>query len=98
MLNVKKWKSKAITAKPEQFDLRKVTPKELLHNTLQAELVHRYIMALSFLPLFLIIPYGVPAVFILTSAAACLLDCVFVIIQRYNRPRIIRILKHYEKA
>lgn len=98
MLHVKKWKSKVITAKPEQFDLRKVSPEEILHNMLQAELVHRCIMVLSFLPLLLIIPYGVPLVFISTSIVACLIDSVFVIIQRYNRPRILKILKRYKKS
>ena len=91
-LKVKKWKIKVITAKPEQFDLTKVSKEELLHNMLQAELVHRIIMVLSFLPLLLIIPYGCPSVFILTSVFACLIDLIFVIIQRYNRPRIIRLI------
>ncbi len=68
----------------------------MLHNMLQAELVHRIIMVLSFLPLLLIIPYGVPGIFIATSAAACLLDLIFVMIQRYNRPRIVRLLKRCE--
>lgn len=96
LIHVKKWKSKVITAKPEQFDLRKTGPKEVLHNMLQAELVHRIIMVLSFLPLLLIIPYGVPGVFISTSVVACLIDLTFVIIQRYNRPRIVKLLKRYE--
>lgn len=97
ILHVKAWKKKVITARPEQFDIRKASPTELLHNMLQAELVHRVIMVLSFLPLLLIIPYGTAPVFILTSIAACLVDCVFVIIQRYNRPRVIRLMKRYQK-
>lgn len=92
-LKVKKWKANMITAKPELFDLRKNNMESLLHNMLQAELVHRIIMPLSFVPLALIIPYGAPTVFILTSFLACLIDMQFVIIQRYNRPRVIRLLK-----
>ena len=92
-LNVKKWKLHMITAKPEQFDLRENSMDELLHNVAQAELVHRIIMVLSFGPLLLIIPYGVPSVFIVTSIAAALVDLQFVIIQRYNRPRVMKILK-----
>lgn len=90
-LKVKKWKTHVISAKPEQFDLNLVSPEELLHNVMQAELVHRIIMALSFVPLLLIIPFGVPWVFIITSTAACLSDSVFVMIQRYNRPKV----QHY---
>ena len=35
-LKVAAWKTHVITAKPELFDLRLVTPKELLHNVMQA--------------------------------------------------------------
>lgn len=52
--------------------------------------MHRIIMVLSFVPLLFIIPFGEPAVFAITSVAACLIDCTFVIIQRYNRPRVLR--------
>ena len=92
-LNVKKWKVHMITAKPEQFDLRENSMDDLLHNMAQAELVHRIIIVLSFVPLLLIIPYGVPMVFIVTSIAAALIDLQFVIIQRYNRPRVMKLLK-----
>ncbi len=96
ILKVKKWKTGVITAVPEQFDINKVGPKGLLHNMLQAELVHRIIMVLSFVPLLLIIPYGSPIIFILTSIIACFIDTTFVIIQRFNRPRIINLIKYYD--
>lgn len=92
-LNVKKWKLHMITAKPEQFDLRENSMDDLLHNMAQAELVHRIIMVLSFAPILLIIPYGAPMVFIVTSIIAALIDLQFVIIQRYNRPRVMKLLK-----
>lgn len=92
-LNVKKWKLHMITAKPEQFDLRENDMNVLLHNMAQAELVHRIIMVLSFVPILLIIPYGASVVFIVTSVVAALIDLQFVIIQRYNRPRVMRILE-----
>ena len=93
ILNVKKWKVHMITAKPEQFDLRENSMDELLHNVAQAELVHRIIIVLSFVPLLLIIPYGAPVVFVVTSIVAALIDLQFVIIQRYNRPRVMKLLK-----
>ena len=87
-----------ITAKPEQFDIRHISMEMLLHNVAQVELVHRIIMVLSFVPLVLIIPYGVPWVFILTSVFACLIDLQFVMIQRYNRPRIIRLMERQNRV
>lgn len=94
-LKVKRWKQNVITARPEQFDLRKNSMDAVLHNTAQAELVHRIIMILSFAPLLLIIPYGAPTVFVITSVLASMIDLIFVIIQRYNRPRLIRIIKKH---
>ena len=96
-LKVKKWKDKLITAKPEQFNLEKCSPKEILHNVVQAEIVHRIIMPLSFVPLTLIVPYGAAGVFIITSIISCLIEVPFIIIQRYNRPRIIKWIKLREK-
>lgn len=91
LLRVKKWKIHMITAKPEQFDLRQRTVDELLFNMTQAELVHEIIMILSFAPILLIRWYGAAGVFIITSVLACLMDLAFVIIQRYNRPRVMKI-------
>lgn len=98
MLKVKKWKTDMVTARPEQFDLSVNSMDELLHHMTQAELVHRIIMVLSFAPVVLIIPYGAPMIFIVTSLLASLFDLQFVIIQRYNRPRVMRILKYNSYA
>lgn len=96
-LNVKKWKKNILTAKPEQFDISKNSIEAVLHNIAQAELVHRIIMVLSFVPLTFIIPYGAPIAFIMTSVFACLMDLQFVIVQRYNRPRVIKLMKMVKK-
>lgn len=97
ILKVKKWKKRAITAKPEQFDVKNRSFDELIHNMTQAEVSHEMIMVLSFVPLFFIHWYGAPAVFILTSIAACLVDFIFVMIQRYNRPRVLQMKKRRSK-
>ena len=96
-LNVKKRKKNIVTAKPEQFDISRNSTEALLHNIAQAELVHRIIMVLSFVPLLLIIPYGTPIIFIITSIFACLIDLQFVIIQRYNRPRVMKLMEMSKK-
>lgn len=96
-IGVKQWKKHAITAKPEQFDMKSLSPQELLHNVMQAELVHRLIFVLSYVPLLFIIPFGAPVVFVATSVVASCIDLKYVIIQRYNRPRVIRMLNMMEK-
>lgn len=96
-IGVKKWKANTVTAKPEQFDIKSISPNELLHNVMQAELVHRIIMILSFVPVLFIIPFGQPTVFIITSIFACFVDMQFVIIQRFNRPRVITLISMLER-
>ncbi len=63
----------------------------------QSEIVHAVIILLSFVPLPGTIPFGAFPVFLLTSLAAALTDTVFVIVQRYNRPRVIRLAEMQEK-
>lgn len=92
LLNVKKCKKYAITAKPECFDIKNNTPEQLLQNMILAEITHAICMPLSFVPLLLAIKYGAFWIFAVTSLAACLADLYFVIIQRYNRPRVERII------
>ena len=79
--------------RPDQFDMKNLTPAEMLRSMVQAETGHLMIMLLSFLPLLLIIPYGTAPVFIITSVLACMTEVPFVIIQRYNIPRIIRYME-----
>lgn len=93
-LRLRKWAHRVLTAKPEQFDASARTPEELLRNMAQAEIVHEICMVLSFLPLLLILPFGAPWAFLLTSLAASLADGIFVAVQRYNRPILRRYLKH----
>lgn len=93
MFHVKSWKDRIITAKPEQFDIKNRSMDELLHNIAQAEVVHEIIMVLSFVPLVMIKWYGEAEIFIITSTVACLFDCSFVIVQRFNRPRVLALKK-----
>ena len=91
-LRVKKWKSHIPAWSPESFDSKKHTYTEIARSMCQAELVHEVIIVLSFVPIIFSIEYGVPVVFICTSIFAAAVDSAFVIVQRYNRPRIIKII------
>lgn len=92
-LKVKNWKGHLPTYAPEQFDLKINTLSQVIHNTCNAELVHEVIILFSFLPLLFSLWFGEFPVFLITSLAAALFDSIFVIAQRYNRPRLMRILK-----
>ncbi len=96
-LNVKKWKAYLPTYQPESFSLQKHTPAEIAQASCQAEVTHEVIVILSFLPLLMAIPFGDFLVFLLTSLAAAGFDLLFVIIQRYNRPRLLALAERQKK-
>ena len=96
VLRVKRWKSAMPTYDPDSFSLQKNTLEQVIRNSCTAELVHTLILPLSFLPLFAARLWGAFPVFLVTSILAALLDSAFIIMQRYNRPRLVRILKKKE--
>lgn len=97
LLRVKKWKKHIPTYAPDTFSMKEHSLEELAMATCQAETVHEIIMLLSLLPLLLIIPFGDPAVFLITSIGAALFDGMFVILQRYNRPAILYLAEKRRK-
>ena len=90
-IRVKKWKKHFPTFNPQDFDLKSRSVTDIIQVTCQAEVVHEINMILSFIPIVFSIWFGSVEVFLLTSFAAFVFDCIFVIIQRYNRPRLIRL-------
>lgn len=91
-LRVKKWKGAMGTYDPKSFDPKIHSWYEIAQATCQAELVHEVIILLSFLPLLGAIPFGSFPAFAATSVLAACFDGMFVIMQRYNRPRIIKLI------
>ncbi len=89
LLRVKRWKDRMPTFESGFFDIRQRSLPEMIGATCQAELVHETIIVLSFLPIILSTRFGVLPVFVITSVVSALIDTVFVIIQRYNRPRLV---------
>lgn len=92
ILRVKQWKKHMPTFNPSQFSLKENTLPQILHNSCRAEVVHEVIMVLSFLPVLTIPRFGAAGVFWTTSILSALFDSSFVILQRFNRPRLQRIL------
>ena len=91
-LHVKKWKKKMPTYDSTLFDPRIHTWSEIAQAMCQAELVHETIVLLSFLPILAGIPFGSFPVFIITSVLSAAFDMLFVIMQRYNRGRIMHLM------
>ena len=93
MIRVREWKKWFPTFNPQDFDLKNRSVTEIIQVTCQAEIVHEVNMILSFVPVIFSVWFGSLGVFLMTSCAAFCFDSIFVIMQRYNRPRMIRLIK-----
>ena len=92
-LSVKKWKGHIPAYYPEAFSVEKHSLEEISKTMCGAELTHEIIFVLSFVPIFFSLEFGVPLVFVITSFFAAEVDSVFIIVLRYNRPRILKLMK-----
>ena len=92
-LRVKHWKGNMPTFDPSCFDPKLHGWEEIAQAMCQAEIVHEIIIPLSFLPLLAAIPFGAFPVFLITSLLAALYDLSFVVIQRFNRPRVLKLIQ-----
>ena len=81
-----------MTYDPREFSLEMHSMEEIVNNMCHAEAVHKLIALLSFTSLFFVIPFGAFPVFLITAILAAAFDLTFVIIQRYNRPRVMRLI------
>ena len=90
-IKVKKWKGRMPSYAPENFDPERHSLEEIAGAMCQAELVHETIAVLSLLPIAAVPFWGEFAVFFVTSLGAAAFDMAFAVMQRYNRPRIIRL-------
>ncbi len=97
-LKVKKYKGGMPTYEPELFDPKLHSWSEIAGAMCQAEVVHEVIVILSFLPILAAIPFGALPVFIITSVLSACFDMMFVIMQRYNRSRIVKLADRCKKV
>ena len=89
-LCVKTWKSKMPTYNPEIFSREKHSWDEIAQAMCQSELVHETNVVISFVPVVFSVWFGEFWVFFITSVCGALFDLMFVIMQRYNRPRVVK--------
>lgn len=91
-LKVKKWKGKALTYNPELFSLKENTLEQIANSMAKVELDHWINELISISTLLFASLWGQFWIFLITAIAAMVFDAQFIIIQRYNRPRIAKIL------
>ena len=97
VLKVKKWKDKMPTFAPEMLDLTVHTWEEIAGAMCQSEVVHSIIAVLCFVPVSATLVWGTFWVFFITSVLSACVECMFVIMQRYNRPRVKKMIEKQKR-
>ena len=98
VLRVKSWKDRMPTFYPDEFSPEKHSWEEIAQVMCQSELVHETNILMSFLPLLAAIPFGAFWVFLVTSLAGAIFDLSLAILQRYNRPRVVRLARRQRRT
>ncbi len=96
-IKVKAWKKYMPTYNSDNFNIRLNSYEDVAGAMCQGELVHETIIIFSFLPVLASIWFGEIEVFIITSIISAFIDLMFVILQRYNRPRVLRLIRLEKK-
>lgn len=96
ILRVKKWKKKALTYNPELFYLKDNSLEEIANTMAKVELDHWVNELISLSTLLFGAIWGNLWIFMISAIAAMIFDGQFIVIQRYNRPRVTRILERKE--
>lgn len=92
-IKIKKWKNKMPTYRPEDFSPKEHTWHEIAQTMCQSEVGHELIIGFSFLPIIASKWFGAFGVFVITAVISAGFDLIFVMMQRYNRDRIRRLIK-----
>ena len=93
ILRVKEWKGKALTYNPELFSVKERSLNQIADTMVKAELDHWINEIISLTTLLFASPWGQLWIFAITAVAAMIFDAQFIVIQRYNRPRVLKLLK-----
>lgn len=93
-LRVKAWKGKALTYNPESFSLKEHSLEEIVNTMTKSEVDHWINEVISLSTLLFAIPWGGFWAFFISAIFSMIFDSQFIIIQRYNRPRIVKILEN----
>lgn len=92
-LRVKKWKDKMPTYNPESFSLKSCSLAEIADTMAKSETDHWLNEGISLLSILFSLIWGQTRIFLLTALGAMIFDSLFIIMQRYNRPRILRLMR-----
>ncbi|MBQ8409596.1 MAG: hypothetical protein IJY39_12120 [Clostridia bacterium] len=92
-LRVRRWKEKVLTYDPAAFSVENHSLEEIANTMTKAETDHWINELISVTTLFFAIPWGAFWIFLATAILAMLFDAQFIVVQRYNRPVVLRVIE-----
>lgn len=98
LIKVKRWKKFLPTYSPAKYDPHQHSLTDLIQTMCLAEVDHEIMFAFSYLPIILIILFGDPVIFISSSVIVSLIEIPFIILQRFNRQRLVAIKHRKERT
>ena len=93
LLRVRKWKDKVLTFDPAAYDFQHRTLEQLAATMAKSELDHWFNVLLSIGGIFFTLLWGCAPAFWISSVLAILFDAQFIVVQRYNRPIVVRLME-----
>lgn len=96
LLRVREWRDKVLTYDPESYNVKTHTYTQLANTMSKSECDHwiNELISLSTLAFGLI--WGEMWIFALTALVSMLFDAQFIVVQRYNRKRVVSLIKKTE--
>lgn len=94
---VRKWKDKVLTFDPSAYDFKNRTLEQLATTMSKSELDHWINEIISVFSIFFALLWGSWCVFLITAIIAMLFDAQFIVVQRFNRPIVLRVLERRKK-
>lgn len=90
---IRKWKDKVLTFEPELYDVKNRTLDQLATTMSKSELDHWINEIISMVSILFALLWGQWAIFISTAVIAMLFDAQFIVVQRYNRPIVLKLIE-----
>lgn len=97
LLRVKEWKGKALTYNPELYSLKENTLEDIANTMCKSEVDHWINEIISLSTILFAIHWGEFWIFLISAIAAMIFDSQFIVIQRYNRPRVLKSIERLNR-
>ena len=92
-LRVREWRDKVLTFEPDEFLMSKRTLLQIANTMSKAETDHWINEIISITAIFFFLIWGMFPIFLITSVAAMLFDAQFIVLQRFQRPKVVRLIE-----